>query len=415
METRYLSGVTKGLTASMVVAMLPVMGCSWLFGPEGHFRDRSMDYKYAHVVEKTEVVTGMPARPMEENRKIPPVGTGHAFIPEDFQDVPRPHRVLKLAPNAEAELHRDSGVDFLMVDYPLTKVEALMTQYWAEREIPVQALSAQLGSGLERAGKTFISDWRHAGELKKRGLVRRSFGALLGLFSSRDRWHRYKVYLLPVVRTSGESTRVIISHQQVASKQRPDASEWRFEGSASAEHEQDEPQAQYRWNSVTKDDKWLSDEVMGFGQFVVDQATRRKEAEEEGADTPVETLLAKDGNGYPILHISQGFAEAWVSVGRAVKRAKLEVDDLNRSLAIFYINVESDRRFADLVAAQVSAASEDEAEALEQASQNRALLELKLNRTERGIQVSVQLDDETWAPIDMSEKLLAIIKQAIAA
>ena len=76
-------------------------------------------------------------------------------------------------------------------------------------------------------------------------------------------------------------------------------------------------------------------------------------------------VLARDGNGYPIIMMATQFAWAWEHVSRALEGTDLRVDDRNRESGIFYIRVPSRYGLAERDA------------------------QLKLSHTANGIQIAV--------------------------
>ncbi|WP_290524554.1 outer membrane protein assembly factor BamC [Alcanivorax sp.] len=52
-------------------------------------------------------------------------------------------------------------------------------------------------------------------------------------------------------------------------------------------------------------------------------------------------ILARDGNGYPILMMSTRYAWAWEYIGDALKDTDLKVSDRDREIGVFYLRVPS--------------------------------------------------------------------------
>ncbi|MGB2246210.1 MAG: outer membrane protein assembly factor BamC [Alcanivorax sediminis] len=107
---------------------------------------------------------------------------------------------------------------------------------------------------------------------------------------------------------------------------------------------------------------------------------------DDGEDTPapkgesVRAILARDGNGYPILMMSTRYAWAWEYIGTALKETDLKVTDRDREVGIFYLRVPSRYEL-------------DEKEA-----------QLKLSHTTNGIQVAV-LNEKGTALVDKTPGL----------
>ena len=53
------------------------------------------------------------------------------------------------------------------------------------------------------------------------------------------------------------------------------------------------------------------------------------------------SILARDGNGYPILMMSTRYAWAWEYIGDALKETDLKVSDRDREIGVFYLKVPS--------------------------------------------------------------------------
>lgn len=92
---------------------------------------------------------------------------------------------------------------------------------------------------------------------------------------------------------------------------------------------------------------------------------------EDAEDVPVpegesaRAILARDGNGYPILMMSTRFAWAWEYIGTALRETDLEVTDRDREVGVFYLRVPSRYELSEKDA------------------------QLKLSHTTNGIQVAV--------------------------
>ena len=117
--------------------------------------------------------------------------------------------------------------------------------------------------------------------------------------------------------------------------------------------------------------------------------------------------LAYDGNGSPVLRMNVDFHYAWPLVQNAIEKAKISLVDLNRSLAIFYINVPAPENQQQIESPglweRLFGKGVDEAPQL--------ALQVKVNRSRSGVYLSIQEDAETLAPDDLSQTLLSLIKK----
>lgn len=110
----------------------------------------------------------------------------------------------------------------------------------------------------------------------------------------------------------------------------------------------------------------------------------------------LEPQLLKDGNGTPILRLSVAFPRAWSALGEALKKADIQVSDLNRSIGTYYIEllepVEDEGGFWSFL----FGAPEPEVRTLE----------VKLNRARSGVYVAIHTDADTLATDDEANDLL---------
>ena len=56
-------------------------------------------------------------------------------------------------------------------------------------------------------------------------------------------------------------------------------------------------------------------------------------------DASSKAILARDGNGYPIIMMSTRFAWAWEYVGEALGKTDLKISDRDREVGIYYLRV----------------------------------------------------------------------------
>ena len=56
------------------------------------------------------------------------------------------------------------------------------------------------------------------------------------------------------------------------------------------------------------------------------------------APSAARSSLDQDGAGNPVLTINADFNRAWAAVGQALASADIQVDDLNRSGGVYYLN-----------------------------------------------------------------------------
>jgi len=92
-------------------------------------------------------------------------------------------------------------------------------------------------------------------------------------------------------------------------------------------------------------------------------------------DASARAILARDGNGYPIIMMSTRFAWAWEYVGDALGNTDLKISDRDREVGIYYLKVP------------------------ERYTLGAKTAQLKLSHTTNGIQVAV-LNEEGTALVE---------------
>jgi len=147
-------------------------------------------------------------------------------------------------------------------------------------------------------------------------------------------------------------------------------------------------------------------------------ATLARSAEQGGSvsllaardfDAPSRVTLTQDGSGNPVLNLGADFDRGWSSVGRALEMGDVRVDDINRSLGVYYINLaegaEKDKEPGFFSRLFGSAPSKEEIEARAERYQ------VRLTRVGESVQVTVEKDLNTVAPADVARRVLTLIQE----
>ncbi len=126
-------------------------------------------------------------------------------------------------------------------------------------------------------------------------------------------------------------------------------------------------------------------------------------------DTPSRVSLSQDGSGNPVLNVGEDLDRAWSSVGRALEQGQWRVEDINRSLGLYYINLaeKAERKneepgfFGKLFG---SKPAKEEIEARAERYQ------VRLSKVGDSVQVTVEKDINTVAPADVARRVLGVIQ-----
>ncbi|CAM5420838.1 Outer membrane protein assembly factor BamC OS=Stutzerimonas stutzeri OX=316 GN=CXK95_11855 PE=4 SV=1 [Stutzerimonas stutzeri] len=129
---------------------------------------------------------------------------------------------------------------------------------------------------------------------------------------------------------------------------------------------------------------------------------------ERDFDAPSRVTLSDDGAGIPVLQLETDFDRAWSSVGRALQAGDVRVDDLDRSLGVYYVNLAEGAKdpqekpgfFGRLFGGE----DKDEIEARAERYQ------LRLTRAGDKVLVTLDKGIDAVAPADVARRVLSLIK-----
>ena len=126
-------------------------------------------------------------------------------------------------------------------------------------------------------------------------------------------------------------------------------------------------------------------------------------------DAPERVSLGTDGSGNPRLTLATDFDRAWSSVGRALQEADVRVEDMNRSLGLYYINLaehsEGPNKEPGFFSRMLG--GKPDAKELEARAER---YQVRLTTVGDGVQVSVEKNLDTVAPAEVAHRVLGLIQ-----
>ena len=345
----------------LVPLLLGLAGCSFLFGNEGRFRERAMDYQTAESIAPLEVPEGLQSKELKQRYPIPAVGKGNFYAPKDSDDLPKPQALLNVNEDAGVELRGDGDHHWLVVNQSRDKLWPQVKEFLNSNGFLVDQENLQQG--------VLETRWLKPRQDPDRGFWAGVWDFLT--FGASDERERFRLTLSEIVEQG--NTVININHIR------------------SSKSEASLPNAgQIEWPEQPEDPELvlvLYNELLDF----LGEGGRQVSFSVLSQDLKAlpKFVMTWDGNGYPVLVINQDFNRAWQDVGAALERSKLEVEDLDRSLGIYYLKKKN---------------PDDDEE---------RPLQLRIARSESGIQVSVQYDDDTLAPKEESAAVLNRLREAL--
>lgn len=342
----------------LLCGLVMLSGCGSLFGNEGYFRSRSMDYQSAQTTTPLRVPEDVQTTAREQLYPIPDIQSGEHFVAESEQDVPRPEALLSVDQVAGIELRKDGDKQWLVVEGEGAKLYEDLRLFFKSSGIPLQAAPTyepEVANQLE-------TQWLQPSEKQDTGF----WEALKNSVKRSDRdllRQKFQVTMQPGEAASQHN--IYVDQQQVTLP----------EASASPETQ--------AWPSQSADTGAVSAFYQELSNYLADDTVRfrRSSLFSQTLSAQANATLTRDGNGYPVLELAGDFARNWLAVGEALAKTSLKVTDRDRSLGIYYIQ-------------QPGNEEED------------AVWQLKLNRAATNVLVAVQIDDDELAPVGASEEIL---------
>lgn len=347
----------------LLACVITTQGCSWLFGDEGHFRDRTYDYKSAEQVKRMEVPPESKPRINDLYPTVDGPNVDAAFSPSKEMEVPKPEAIISVITGEGVQIRRDSEKDWIWIDKSPSSVWPIIKSYFNGLNFPLSAEDDAKGM-LET---TWLQKFDYSrskgvsGEAATEGKDK-----VIGKYNLR----RIRVDL--VTNEERDVTGILLSmtHQKVK----------RFSDLPDSES--------IEWISKSEKKDLRTKTVNDLVKYILSEQTKQDDNQLAHDDSLPRVVLTKDGNGYPVLVVEWDFNRTWETVGASLARADLPVDDINRTAGIFYLK-----------------------NSWKKEKDDPELLELKLSKGENGILIAVQQDDESLAPVENCEFILNKIKE----
>ncbi|WNW11249.1 outer membrane protein assembly factor BamC [Pseudomonas sp. DTU_2021_1001937_2_SI_NGA_ILE_001] len=364
-----------GLSA-LALIISSTSGCGWLWGPDGYFRDRGSDYLEATQTAPMQVPSDITSvKRMDPLLPIPRNVADSAQKSGEYQ-VPRPQPLsVDSAQSSDFSLQRNGDARWILAQRPPAEVWPIAHQYFEDNGFRIAEERPQTGE--------FTTTWQRSDELS--APVARRLGAS---GTASDAETRVRVRIEPGVQRN-------TSEIYVVSVSRP-------AGSTS--------EVEFPARTVNLGvDSSLTDDLLASMSRNAEQGGSVSLLAARDFDAPSRVSLSTDGNGNPVLNVGEDLDRAWSSVGRALDQGDWRVEDINRSLGLYYINLAERAKQPDEKPGFFSGmfGNKPTKEELEARAER---YQVRLSKVGDSVQVTVEKNINTVAPADVARRVLSVIQ-----
>jgi outer membrane protein assembly factor BamC len=360
-----------GLSA-LALIISSASGCGWIYGEDGYFRDRGSDYLTARQTAPMQLPANVVSKRLDPLLPVPPQVASSTV--EGEYEVPRPQALAVRADASEFSLQKSGESRWLVAQRVPAEVWPIARQFFDDNGFRVVDERPQTGE--------FSTDWRRFDELPA-SVARRVSGV------TADSETRVRVRVEPGVQRNTSEIFVLSAERAAGS-----AADVAFSTRSA--------------NSSL--DAALLDEMLVSLARSAEQGGSVSLLAARDFDAPSRVSLSEDGNGNPVLNLGADFDRAWSGVGRSLEMADVRIDDLNRSLGVYYINLaegaqkkdEEPGFFAGLFGGKPDK---------EEIDARAERYQVRLTPVGDSVQVTVEKDLNTIAPADVARRILGLIQE----
>ncbi|PAU58520.1 outer membrane protein assembly factor BamC [Pseudomonas indica] len=369
----------KRLTGLSALALIisGTSGCGWLWGDDGYFRDRSSDYLEARQTAPMQLPSNVDAKRLDPLLPVPQQVATNTATGE--YEVPRPQPLSVRGEASEFSLQKSGDSRWVVAQRAPAEVWPVARQFFEDNGFRIAEEHPQTGE--------FVTAWQRFDELSAT-MARRLSSRVSGV--SPDSETRVRVRIEPGVQRNTSEIFVVS-----------------VERSAGSTADIDFPSRSVN----TSLDGALLDEMMASMARSAEQGGSVSLLAARDYDAPSRVSLTEDGNGNPVLNLGADFDRAWSGVGRALAAGDVYVDDLNRSLGVYYINLaESAQERAEPPGffKRLFGGGEPDKEEIEARAER---YQVRLTSVGDSVQVTVEKDINTVAPADVARRILGLIQE----
>ncbi len=344
--------------------------CGWFNDDKGIFVDRSDDYLKAKERPPLLVPEDLSSAAIQSTNPVPELASTRHHVNFD-RGAPRPETIYAREEAEGVKIQKLGEQRWLLIPQPPVVVWPKVKQFFADNGVAIAAEQPESGR--------LDTEWLSISEAQARDVVRLAISDGKhegGLATGRDR------------------IRVLVEQ---GIRDRSSEIHLRYENdSTSMPHDDVMPP---KSDLIAVETQLLSD-LGGYIASNVADATISFAARNISTQTKAD--LQRDANDLPVLHLNLDFDRAWATVSEAMTEAKLDVTDVNREDAVFYVTV------TDQMLNQ-----EDKPSVFTRwlRGENKRKIQVRMQPLTPGYNLVVYDDNGERSPADLAEQLLIMIRE----
>lgn len=345
----------------------------WLWGDNGMFRDRANDYQESRQLPMMKVPAGMDTRPIDPMLVIPKNVADSRFV--GGYDVPMPQKLQVVAEGTK---------DFSLQVTP--------DQRWLIALRPPPNLWTPIRNFLSENGIHIAEEKPSMGEMVTAWQKSSDYSSVLRQAAPSTGELRLRIRIEPGVRRNTSEIFVLVA-RRASDMPSGEGLDWPTHSDSGAL------------------ETAVLDEIQTSLSRTVTGGDSVSLLAERDYDAPSRVFLIKNSAGHPVLQLDTDFDRAWSRVGSALESADIRVEDLNRTLGIYYINLaegSSGRSSKKQGFWGALFHSEPDPEELEARAER---YQLRVAKASDGIQLSLEKDLHTLAPVEVSRHVLVLLQE----
>jgi outer membrane protein assembly factor BamC len=273
----------KVVRALLVVPLLvSSVGCGYLFGDKGVFRDRSEDYKKAPEMAPITVPPGMQAVPLRDVYEIPPVQD--KFLAQGKFEVPRP-----------TPLSAGTGTE-------VVRIQKLGDASWALIGVAPGHVWPAVRNFMSASGMQIARADAQAGIMESNWVT----------VEGQPLASRFRFRIEQGVQRGTSELHVLQMQQGTGTNE---------------------------WPATSEDPAQAAEMLRAVSQFLADSTESAPVSmiAEQGISAGGKITMVDAPEGGSYLRLELPFDRAWASLGRALGKSAFEITDKDRSSGIYYV------------------------------------------------------------------------------